>query len=105
MHELRQQDSTAQAEIVAGLIADLGRSATTADQLAVEQIAALTIHARRLERRGSFDKAAAIRDQITRATRAFGVAKPQPAKPAPRKTFVQRLEEEQAARREAEAVR
>jgi len=79
VHELKRLDEAAKQEIISGLLSGLGRPATMADQIAVEQIAALAVHARRLERRNQFADAAKIRDQITRATRAFGVAKPQPA--------------------------
>jgi hypothetical protein len=103
-HAHRRQDEADRQSIIDGLLADLHREATTADKLAVEQVAALTIHARRLERRGQFDRAATIRDQITRATRAFGVIKPQPPATAPKKSFAEKIEEAAAARHTAEAA-
>jgi hypothetical protein len=80
MHELRAEDEAAKRAIIDGLTSDLGREPTTSDRLAIEQIAALTIQARRLERRGQFAQATKVRDQITRSQRTNGI-KPQPIEP------------------------
>lgn len=92
MRELRQQDNAARQEIIAGLVADLGRPATMRDQLAIEQIASLTVWARILERRGKFTEAAKTRDQITRTQRTNNIRPEKPA-PAPRKSFREKIEE------------
>ncbi len=84
-HELRAQDAAAKAAIERALLAELGRPASARDQLAAEQLAALTVWARVLERRGKFKDAAAIRSEINRVIKASGF-KPEPAaspKPAP----------------------
>lgn len=84
-HELKAADRAAKAEIEAGLLIGLGRTPTMADRLACEQIAALTILSRVLERRGRLAAAGKVRDQIVRAQRTNGL-KPAPietAKPAP----------------------
>jgi hypothetical protein len=73
---LRRQ-AKERAEIERGLLADLGRPATTNDRLACEDIAALTVLARDLERNGKFERAAKIRDQITRTRRTNNI-KPEP---------------------------
>ncbi|QIG94415.1 hypothetical protein [Bradyrhizobium sp. 6(2017)] len=78
---MRRQDAEAKAEIEGGLLAGLGRAPTMADRLAVEQIAALTVLARVLERRGKLQEAGQVRDQIVRAQRTNGL-KPQPIEPA-----------------------
>jgi hypothetical protein len=61
--ELRQQDEADKKAIMCGLIDGLGRPASMADRLAAEQIASLTVW---VERRGRFEAAAEVRDQITR---------------------------------------
>ena len=68
--ELRKQDAADKIDIMRGLLDGLGRPSTMADRLAAEQIASLTVWARILERRGRFEAAAEVRDQITRTQRA-----------------------------------
>src|SRR6476620_326848 len=79
--ELKQRDDADRQAIATELLAGLGRPSTMADRLAAENIASLTVWARVLERRGAFQGATEVRQQITQAARAFPAFKPQPAAP------------------------
>lgn len=85
--ELRKQDEADKREIERGLLDGLGRAPTMADKLAAEQIGALTVWARTLERRGRLEAAAEVRDQITRTQRATNF-KPAPIAPKPKPTSI-----------------
>jgi hypothetical protein len=81
--ELRAKDDADRKAIAAGIIGELGRRATVVEQVAAENLAALIVWARTLERRGQHAAAAKVRQQVTQAQRAtnFKPAPPAPAKP------------------------
>jgi hypothetical protein len=78
------------------LIAGLGRVPTAIDLVAAVNLAALFVRADQLEAAGR--NADEIRRQINQAIRATGL-RPAKAEPPPRKTFVEKLAEREAAQR------
>jgi hypothetical protein len=79
-HELKRQDAVDKRTIIDGLVAELGRSATMSDMLAIEDLASLVITARIYDRRGNIAKAAETRAAINKVRKGSNL-KPQPITP------------------------
>jgi hypothetical protein len=102
-HELRAKDAQDKQGIIRGLLDGLGRESTMAERIAFEQIASLTIWARVLERRGRFDAAAQVWQQVTQARRSIGMKlEAAPSQPPPVRSAAEDIAALGRARRMAE---
>jgi hypothetical protein len=95
-HQLQQaiQNETERKALEAELLVNLGRTPTAVDRAAVETLSGAMIKLRRLRERGYDD-----REQcrlVAQLLRTTGLRPDKPTK-APTKSFVQRIEEEEAA--------
>jgi hypothetical protein len=81
MRELAAQAEIERREIEAGLLADLGRPATTVDRIAIEALSAAMVRARKLRAMGKSDSEAT--KLVTQLLRATGIKPAAPAAPQP----------------------